>query len=72
MPLDHRAINLIHRSYQEMKSCRRKYKLNKQIHGTKSEPRYKKKIKKNNHTALVFWISVRTDSARCNEKRRAL
>ena len=31
-----------------------------------------KKIKKNNHTALVFWISFRTDSARCNEKRRAL
>ena len=31
--------------------------------------------KKNNHTALhflVFWISFRTDSARCNEKRRAL
>ena len=31
--------------------------------------------KKNNYTALhflVFWISFRTDSARCNEKRRAL
>ena len=60
-----------------MKSCRRKYKLNTQIHLTKSEPRFKKKIKKkkqkkNNHTALVLWISFRTDSARCNENRRAL
>ena len=29
-----------------MKSCRRKYKWNTQIHLTKSEPRYKKKIEK--------------------------
>ena len=39
-----------------MKGYRRKYKLNKQIHVTKSETRYKKEIKKlkNNHTALGF------------------
>ena len=41
-----------------MKGCRRKYKLNKEIHQTKlnSETRYKNKTKKkkNNHTALGF------------------
>ena len=59
-----------------MKGCRRKYKLNTEIHLTKlrSETRYKKKIKKKRTITLrlVFWISLTTDSAMCNEKRRAL
>ena len=65
-------------SYQEMimKGCRRKYKLNTEIHEAKlrSETRYKKKIKKKRTITLrlVFWISLTTDSAMCNEKRRGL
>ena len=41
-----------------MKSCRRKYKLNTQIHLTKSEPRFKKKIKKKNKrkTITLRWF----------------
>ena len=51
-----------------MKGCRRKYKLHTQIHLTKSETRYKKKIKKEqSHCAWFSGFPLRQ-----NEKRMAL
>ena len=51
-----------------MKGCRRKYKLHTQIHLTKSETRYKKKIKKEqSHCAWFSGFPLQQ-----NEKRRAL
>ena len=51
-----------------MKGCCRKYKLNKQIHYTKSETRYKKKIKKEQSNCA--WFSG--FPLQQNEKRMAL
>ena len=46
--------NYSYSSYQEMKNCSRKYKLNTQIHLTKSEPRCKKKIRKEQSHCVGF------------------
>ena len=62
-------------SYEEMKGCRRIYKLNTQMQKTKSETRYKKKIKKKEQSHCAWLISgfpLQQIRARCNERRRAL
>ena len=71
MPLDHTAINLIHltkkwRAAAENTNETHRYrKLNLSL-------ATRRRQKKNNHAALVFWMSFRTGSAKCNEKRGAL